>query len=47
MDLIIFGLAAAGLHIAIDIVLLSVYAVRHRKNKEDKNERNSNIRKRH
>ena len=34
-ELVIMGLVAAGLHILIDIVLLCVYAVRRRKNKED------------
>ena len=47
MDLVIMGLVAAGLHIAIDIVLLCVYAARNRKDKEDNNERNRNRSKRH
>lgn len=46
-DLVIMGLATAGLHIAIDIVLLCVYAARRRKNKEDNNERNRNRSKGH
>lgn len=35
VDIVIFGLTAAGLRIAIDIVLLCVYAA---KNKKDKND---------
>lgn len=31
---VIFGLVAAGLHIAIDIVLLCISVARRRKNKE-------------
>ena len=46
-ELIIMGISAAGLHIAIDIVLLCVYAVRNRKDKENNNERNRNRCKRH
>lgn len=36
MDIVIFGLTAAGLHIAIDIVLLCVYAAQNRKNRKNK-----------
>ena len=45
-ELVIMGIVAAGLHVIIDIVLMCVYAKRNRKNKEDNNERNSNIGKR-
>ena len=33
MDLVIFGLTAAGLHIAIDIILLCAHAVKHKTTK--------------
>ena len=35
MDLVIFGLTAAGLHIAIDIILLCAHAVKHKNNKNN------------